>query len=163
MNDQSPVESRQGQTLALLDLTQMTGGQLAALYQQAQPGEIPDGDSHGKAIILAATWLGSVLSAIANFVWSGKVFDRPHLRLVNKIFGLHLVPAEVSRALSWRDGKDAIVIDYWKTSLVAFYIRDEIRQIEPGLFLGRAYIRLPFGKHFCALFFALDFRTVQQN
>ncbi|HEY9718729.1 MAG TPA: hypothetical protein V6C69_14750, partial [Trichormus sp.] len=157
MNDQSPVGNRP--TLALLDLTKMTGHQLGALYELFPPGEIPDGDSHGKAIILPGTWLGGLLSAIANFVWGGKVFDRARLRLVNKIFGLHLVHAKVSKGTSWSDGRDAVIIDYWKTSLVAFFIRDEIRQVEPGLYLGRAYIRLPFGKHFSALFFALDFRN----
>jgi hypothetical protein len=132
---------------------------LARLYNTSPAGAIPDGDSQGKAIILPGSFTGSLLSALANACWKGKVFDRNRGRLVNKIFGAHLIHAEVFKGNSWRDGKEAIIIDYLKTSLLAFFIRDEIRQVQPGLYLGRAYIRLPFGMRASALFFALDFRA----
>ena len=38
-----------------------------------------------------------------------------------------------TRAPSWLDSKECIVLDYSETSLVAHWIRDEIRQIAPGL------------------------------
>jgi hypothetical protein len=31
------------------------------------------------------------------------------------------------------------VLDYSKTSLVAHYIRDEIREVSPGVYLGLVY------------------------
>jgi hypothetical protein len=46
---------------------------------------------------------------------------------------------QVYRGPSWLDGKDCIVLDYSETSLLAQWIRDEIRQIEPGLYLGKVY------------------------
>lgn len=34
------------------------------------------------------------------------------------------------------DGSECIDLDYSKTSFVARWIRDEIREVSPGLFLG---------------------------
>ena len=61
--------------------------------------------------------------------------------LVNKItpFSLSFIVAKVYRDKSWLDGKDTIVIDYSKTSFVAKVIRDEIREIEPGVYLGKVW------------------------
>ena len=42
----------------------------------------------------------------------------------------------------------AIILDYSKTSLVAGMIRDEIRQVGPGVYLGQVY----WGKRRIALF-----------
>jgi hypothetical protein len=54
-------------------------------------------------------------------------------------FGLKAIIASVYKGPSWLDGKECIVLDYSETSLVASHIRDEIRQIEPGLYLGKVY------------------------
>jgi hypothetical protein len=37
------------------------------------------------------------------------------------------------------DQKQAIILDYSKTSLLAHWIRDEIRLVVPGLYLGIVY------------------------
>jgi len=37
------------------------------------------------------------------------------------------------------DGKECIVLDYSDTSLVASHVRDEIRRIERGFYLGKVY------------------------
>jgi hypothetical protein len=82
------------------------------------------------------------------FAWQGKVFDLfppdyDHGVLVNKILpmGLGLIVAKVYRDSSWLDGKQTIVIDYSKTSLVARSIRDEIREVEPGVYLGKVWVK----------------------
>jgi hypothetical protein len=61
--------------------------------------------------------------------------------LKNKIlpFGLNAILARVYKAPSWLDGKECIVLDYSDTSIVAQWIRDEIREIQPGLYLGKVY------------------------
>ncbi|MDD1630825.1 MAG: hypothetical protein LUP91_01310, partial [Methylococcaceae bacterium] len=78
----------------------------------------------------------------------GKVFDLFCPRgdaglLVNKItpFSLTFIVAKVYRDDSWLDGKDTIVIDYSCTSFFAKLIRDEIREIEPGVYLGKVWWR----------------------
>ena len=37
------------------------------------------------------------------------------------------------------DGKECVVLDYSETSLLAHWIRDEIRLIGPGFYLGKVY------------------------
>jgi hypothetical protein len=60
---------------------------------------------------------------------------------LNKIspFSLTFIVAKVYRDASWMDGAETIVIDYSKTSFVARKIRDEIREIEPGVYLGKVW------------------------
>ena len=67
------------------------------------------------------------------FAWQGKVFDAKAGLLRNRIgpFGLNAIIAKVYKAPSWLDGKECIVLDYSETSMVAHWIRDEIRLIEP--------------------------------
>ncbi len=78
---------------------------------------------------------------VSHFAWQGKVFDAKKGVLKNKIlpFGLNAIIAKVYKGPSWLDGKECIVLDYSDTSIIAQWIRDEIRQIEPGLYLGKVY------------------------
>ena len=69
------------------------------------------------------------------------MFDAKKGVLKNRIlfFGLEAIVARVYKGESWLDGKECIVLDYSETSLLAHYIRDEIRQIGPDLYLGKVY------------------------
>jgi hypothetical protein len=60
--------------------------------------------------------------------------------------------AEDAKAASWLDGKECIVLDYAKTSLVAKHIRDEIRLIAPNFYLGRVYWDSKPSLHFALQF-----------
>lgn len=122
--------------------------ELDDIYLHATPGPLPTGDTRGTAIV-AGSLLPRTLARVAKlFAWQGKVFDIFADNgnagvLVNKItpFGLNFIVAKVYRDKSWLDQRDTIVIDYSKTSFVARIIRDEIRQIEPGLYLGKVWWR----------------------
>jgi hypothetical protein len=69
------------------------------------------------------------------------VFDheRGDLRNIVSPFGVRAIRAKVYRDSSWTDGHDCIVLDYSKTSLVARWIRDEIREVAPGVYLGQVF------------------------
>ena len=54
-------------------------------------------------------------------------------------FGVKAIVAKVYKDKSWLDGKECIVLDYSETSIVAQWIRDEIRQVGPTLYLGKVY------------------------
>ena len=120
--------------------------ELDEIYRHATPGNIPTGDTRGTAI-LAGSIFSKIVAVFARLLaWQGKVFDLlcPGGQagvLVNKItpFGLTFIVAKVYRDKSWLDGKDTIVIDYSKTSFVAKVIRDEIREVEPGVYLGKVW------------------------
>jgi len=83
-------------------------------------------------------YTADIAKAINLFGWQGKVFDAQGKTLKNRILisGIEAIVAEVYKAPSWVDGKECIVLDYSKTSVVAQRIRDEIRQIAPGTYLG---------------------------
>ena len=54
-------------------------------------------------------------------------------------FGLKAIVAQVYKGPSWHDQKECIVLDYSDTSTIAQWVRDEIREIEPNLYLGKVY------------------------
>ena len=123
-------------------LLKMTPAQLDALFGSIPAGDIPDGDSQGTAIIAPGTIYSPEIAEVVNhFGWQGKVFDAKDGVLVNKllIFGLKAVIASVYKGPSWVDGKECIVLDYSKTSLLAHRIRDEIRNIGPRLYMGPVF------------------------
>ena len=75
------------------------------------------------------------------FAWQGKVFDAEHKLLKNRIsvLGFEAIIASVYTGPSWMDGKDCVVLDYSQTSMVAHWIRDEIRLVSPNFYLGKVY------------------------
>ena len=123
----------------LLTLSQ---AELDALFTKSPPGEIPDGEADGTAIVAPGTKFSPTIARfVSTFAWQGKVFDANKGVLKNRIlpFGLNAIIAKVYKGPSWLDGKECIVLDYSDTSLIAQWIRDEIRQIEPKLYLGKVY------------------------
>ncbi len=121
-------------------------GELDQIYRDAAAGEIPTGDTQGTAILAGSLFAKSVATVARLFAWQGKIFDlfsadRQAGVLVNKVspFSLKLIVAKVYRDKSWMDDKETIVIDYSRTSLLARVIRDEIREVEPGVYLGKVW------------------------
>jgi hypothetical protein len=120
----------------------MPQSDLDALFTDSTVGDIPDGEAEGTAIVAPGTkYTPAIAQFISHFAWQGKVFDAKKGVLKNKIlpFGLNAIIAKVYKGPSWLDGKECIVLDYSDTSFVAQWIRDEIRQIEPKLYLGKVY------------------------
>jgi len=129
-------------TITVPDLLKMSQAQLDDLFTQSPPGEIPDGEANGTAIIApGTTYTAEIAQLINHFAWQGKTFDAKKGVLRNRIlpFGLNAIIAKVYKAPSWLDGKECIVLDYSETSLLAHWIRDEIRLIAPRLYLGKVY------------------------
>lgn len=116
--------------------------ELDALFKSHEAGPIPDGEAKGTAIIAPGTsFSDEIASMVSIFAWQGKVFDAEKGFLRNNIlpFGLKAIVAMVYKGPSLLDGKECIVLDYSDTSLLASHIRDEIRMIEPGAYLGKVY------------------------
>ena len=58
---------------------------------------------------------------------------------------------------SWLDGQPSIIMDYAETSKLMFTLRDEIREVAPGLYLGVMFVRRDGGcTHKFRNFFALE-------
>jgi hypothetical protein len=132
---------------------------LEELYEKLEPGPIPDGSSDGLASREPGTELGRISETVLGAFWEGKIFDAEDGVLINRLRTGELIRAKVFYGESWLDGKRAIIIDYQDTSAVAGFIRDEIRQAAPGIYLGFAYARRPVGQARADIVFALDFNA----
>ena len=124
-------------------LLKMSQRELDALFTASAAGPIPEGQAEGTAIIAPGTVLSCEIAIlIKHFVWKGKLFELNAGRLTNRVgpLGFNAVSAKVYKGPSWVDGRECIVLDYSKTSIIAHAIRDEIRLIEPPrLYLGKAF------------------------
>jgi hypothetical protein len=122
------------------ELLKMSQAQLDDLFVQAAVGDIPSGEAKGTAS--GTTYSQDIANFINHFAWQGKVFDPSKGVLRNKIlpFGLNAIIAKVYKGPSWLDNKECIVLDYSETSLLAHWVRDEIRQVAPHIYLGKVYL-----------------------
>ena len=124
------------------ELLKLSQQQLDDLFRDSPAGDIPNGPAEGTAIIAPGTVYSPEIAELINlFGWKGKVFDAAKGLLKNRIlaFGVEAIVARVYKGPSWLDGKECIVLDYSETSVVAHWIRDEIRLISPGFYLGKVY------------------------
>jgi len=125
------------------DIALMTRDQVDELFRHGEVGAIPEGRADGTAIIWPGNPVEPMVEALVQAVaWQGKVLSSNTRGLRNRIlpFGVQAIAAEVYRGRSWFDGEDCIVLDYSKRSLLARYVRDEIRRVAPGLYLGLVYL-----------------------
>ena len=123
-------------------IERMSGDALDALFRASPAGSIPVGKSRGTAILAAGTGLDRVLQAFVRALcWKGKVFRSTSGDLKNRIgpLGTLLIRARVYEDESWFSPGRAIILDYSTTSFVARKIRDEIRQVGPGVYLGQVF------------------------
>jgi hypothetical protein len=129
------------------EFLKLSAEQLDDIFRNAPAGTIPNGQGEGTAIIAPGTVVSDTIAKFVHiFTWKGKFFesdpvDPQRATLKNRLLllGTKAIVAEVYRAESWLDEKECIVLDYSQTSIVAQWIRDEIREVSPGLYLGVVY------------------------
>ena len=127
----------------VLSLCEVTGQELDRRFRASGPGAVPAGPVTGAIMLLPGTPLAKPIAHLVQaLAWQGKVFHAERGELVNRIllFQINAVRAKVLQGQSWFDGRPCTVLDYSETSLVAPMVRDEIREIEPALWLGFAYM-----------------------
>ena len=120
-------------------LKSMNQWELDDLFARSPAGPIPAGEADGTVLFEPGSPVEDVAARIAHFLfWKGKVFDPTSGELRNRVLpvGLPAIAAKVYTAPSWIDGKECIVLDYSQTSIVAHWIRDEIREVAQDLYLG---------------------------
>jgi hypothetical protein len=122
-------------------LLKMSCEQLDQLFANSPAGSLPDGESRDS--VIACTWFRKVFAWLVHCLfWQGHVFDAKNGAVINRItpFSFRAVKGVLKPGKSLFDQKDCIAIDYTTTSFIARPIRDEIRQVAPGLYLGRVYV-----------------------
>ncbi|WP_052845023.1 hypothetical protein [Streptomyces sp. NRRL S-31] len=125
------------------ELLSTDGKQIEDLFRKSPAGEIPQGPMEGRAILPAAGPVGARLLAglVRLCLWRGKVFS-PEGYLSNRLTPLDIlsVVATVGPGPSRLDDRECIVIDYSHTSTLCAGVRDELRQVEPHLYLGLIWL-----------------------
>ena len=119
-----------------------TAGELGELFGVGTVGAIPNGHGRGTVLIGTGGPLARLAAALSYaLLWRGKVVNAREGRLKNLVtpLAIQAVEAAVYKQDSWHDGKPCIVLDYSKTSIVAHWIRDEIRLVSPNFYLGKVY------------------------
>lgn len=130
-------------TLTAEHIAQLSADRVDELFSKGEVGQIPDGEADGRAIVWpgspAEPWIGALVQSLA---WQGNVMNARGRELKNRILplGLHALGADVYTGTSWFDGGDCIVLDYSKRSLLTRFVRDEMRRVAPGLYLGLVYL-----------------------
>jgi hypothetical protein len=125
------------------DLVRMDRCQLDALYRSCESGTPPCGVLDGRAIMKAGSPITVPASNVTRLLWQGKVVEGD--TMINRAFGIRMVKAKVYMGESWIDGKPSVIFDYAETSKMFPKIRDEVREVSPGLYLGAAMERTPNG------------------
>src|SRR6202795_1986567 len=84
-NERSRQEEARTMAYDVPQLLKMTQAQLDDLFTKSAPGEIPDGEAQGTAIIAqGAPYTAEIADLINHFAWQGKVFDAKKGLLKNK-------------------------------------------------------------------------------
>lgn len=130
--------------ITVSEIARMTPDEVDQLFREGEVGQIPDGKADGVAIVAPGSPAEPLLERLVRGIaWQGKVLSARKGTLRNRILplGTRAIAADVYRDRSWFDGNECIVLDYSKRSLVARWVRDEIRRVAPGLYLGLVYLK----------------------
>lgn len=115
---------------------------LEQLFTNAAPGPIPNGSARGKILRLTCTRLPRIKAGAAGAVWKGKVFEEDG-SFTNQWLGFKALDSQAIYGPSWFDDKPCIIMEYPSDTPVFGNVRDEIREVAPGLYVGRFYDRCP--------------------
>lgn len=158
------------QALDLATLQGKTQLELDKIYSQLTAGPLPDGSYDGyvkfdesadndiERILSVAIplQLENWVKAVGTNLWKGKTFNKARGTLTNRMGLIHRFPAKVYCGQSLLDSRrESIILDYaygdtipgyidvldWPMTKKGLSIRDEMRMVKPGLYLGRAYIQ----------------------
>jgi hypothetical protein len=120
-------------------LLAMSQNELDDLFRESPTGEFPQGEGIGTVIVAPGTAVSITAAKLIHMLaWQGKVFDPERGELLNRVspIGIRAVRARLYLGTSLFDGGESIVLDYSRTSLIAHWIRDEIRLVSPSVYLG---------------------------
>jgi hypothetical protein len=139
---------------SLEHLARLSYCELEQLYRAAPPGAVPACYLRGRAIYCSDKPLTGPRSKLTHLLWHGKEFHCDGT-LINQWCGFKAIRACVYPGTSWLDGGPSIIMDYRGMSHVWHDVRDELREVAPGLYLGAMYRCRGCQPQF-VMFFALE-------
>ncbi len=121
------------------DLVNSDRATLDALFAGGSVGGIPTGFLPGRTIPKPGEPSNERRSKRLGLLWQGKVFNADGTGR-NKVFGVQAIPINIYQGESLRDGGPAIIVDYSNSWRIFRGVRDEIREVSPGVYLGLTYV-----------------------
>jgi len=109
-----------------------------ALFCQGSLGCTPLGPTRGTVLYADGKhpWLKAHMQGV---VWKGKTFHGDGTFTNRWLGGVSAVSAGICVEPSWLDGQPCFVMQYAPDAPVFGNVRDELREIAPGTWLGRSY------------------------
>ncbi len=132
-------EASAGETVppqTMQQLVRMPAADLSALYAASPAAPVPSGFVPGRAIKAPGSRTTAANARATRLVWQGKIFRDG--TMINRFGPVKAIPADVYVGESWVDGRPALIFDYGRSKLWPD-VRDEVREVSPGLYLGIMY------------------------
>jgi hypothetical protein len=123
-------------TMAQLKRLNLCG--LDRLFAQAPPGEIPLGYARGQVLLMTDARCPKLRARLASSAWKGKHFCEGG-EFINQWPGFTALRGKIEPGVSSYDDKPCLVLDYPPGTPLFGNMRDEMREIAPGLYLARLY------------------------
>jgi hypothetical protein len=124
-------------------LHQLNLCQLDDLYRRASISGSPTGFLHGEVIQFTNMPAPRLAKRLSDTFWVGK-----HIRedgyFINQWRRRQALSSHVTLGPSYVDGGPSLVFEYPRFTPLFGPMRDEYREVAPGLYLGRMYRRRPF-------------------
>jgi hypothetical protein len=130
------------QAVTAQELKRLSLPELDQLFAAGRVGELPVGLGRGRVLLVVTAKSPHVRACLNNVVWKGKYFY-PDGRFTNQWACFRAIESRVTVGPSWLDGQPAVVLEYPPGTAVFGNARDELREVAPGVILGRFYERCP--------------------
>jgi hypothetical protein len=127
---------------SLRQLRRLSARELEALFAQADAAPPLLGYVRGQVLYLEGSAFPRAGAKLYGTVWKGKHFDEEG-RFINQWAGFRALQSQAAWGPSWFDGGPCQILEYPPGTPVLGNMRDEVRQIAPGLYLARAYLLSP--------------------
>jgi hypothetical protein len=134
-----------GPCLTLQDLARLNRDQLDAVFATGTVGASPVGFARGHILLRVDGRMPAARARLQELVWKGKVFY-PDGTFVNQWVGFRALASSVEIGPSWYDGRPCLILEYPAHTPIFGNARDELREVSPGLWLGRFCAICPSGK-----------------
>ena len=99
----------------------------------------PVGTTRGTVLFADDALFPRLKARLQGTMWKGKVFHGDGTFTNRWVGGVRAGTAETTVEPSWLDGQPSLVVRYSPRALVFRNVRDELRQVRPGVWLGRSY------------------------
>lgn len=120
-------------------LRQTTPESWESLFREGVFDGAPVGPTRGTVLYADGALLPWLKARLQGTMWKGKVFHDDGTFTNRWVGGVRAGTADTTVEPSWLDGQPTLVARYSPSALVFRNVRDELRQVGPGVWLGRSY------------------------